>query len=162
MTANKAMSSLFPILEFLQDVTICAASQIYIAPHFAQPNSIEYQPALEWRRLQRAARVFKRLQREDHTVKLANVMREYLQVHPSVGSREGPTTNTLHHPPRPKPLDLALRHCIWLDSFFGGALTLFSRILHHMSRTACRSRTVTRPVYFQLWHALQDDSSMAL
>ncbi len=55
-------------------------AQIYVAPHFAQPNSIEYQPALEWRRLQNATRACKRMHREQHAAKLAEVMRMYQKV----------------------------------------------------------------------------------
>lgn len=54
--------------------------QIFVASHFAQPNSIEFEPALRWRHLQRSLADAKRLQREAHASDLAEVMHAYQKV----------------------------------------------------------------------------------
>lgn len=59
---------------------VCPLVQIFVAPHFAQPNSIEFEPALRWRHLQRSLAHTKRLQREAHAADLAEVMRAYQKV----------------------------------------------------------------------------------
>ena len=58
----------------------CASVQVFVAPHFAQPNSIEFEPALRWRHLQRSLAHAKRQQREAHAADLAAVMRAYQKV----------------------------------------------------------------------------------
>ena len=61
---------------------LCCA-QVYLSSHFVQPNSIEFGPALEWRRLQAAVRDAKRQLRNDHAANLSQLMRAYLRVCPS-------------------------------------------------------------------------------
>jgi hypothetical protein len=45
------------------------------APHFAQPNSIEYEPALEWRQKEAVHQHSKQLGRKRHVQGLEAVMR---------------------------------------------------------------------------------------
>jgi hypothetical protein len=44
------------------------------APHFAQPNSIEYEPAVEWRRHEEVHLCSKKLSRERHVEDLEKLM----------------------------------------------------------------------------------------
>jgi hypothetical protein len=59
-----------------------ACCQVYVCSHFAQPNSIEFEPALKWRRLQMAAKAAKAELRRQHTSHLIGLMRAYLKVCP--------------------------------------------------------------------------------
>ncbi len=54
--------------------------QLYLASHFAQPNSIEFQPAIAWRHQQKVIADLKAQQREEHAEQLQGIMREYLKV----------------------------------------------------------------------------------
>lgn len=46
-----------------------------------QANSLEFEPALAWRRLHEAVRAAKRALRDEHADQLAQLMQLYLQVH---------------------------------------------------------------------------------
>ena len=54
--------------------------QLYLGSHFAQPNSIEFQPAVAWRHQQKVSADAKALLRQEHAEQLKGIMLEYLKV----------------------------------------------------------------------------------
>lgn len=56
--------------------------QVYVCSHFAQPNSIEYEPALKWRCLERVVGHAKEQLRLQHAAHLADLMQAYIKVWP--------------------------------------------------------------------------------
>ncbi len=54
--------------------------QLYLAGHFAQPNSIEFQPAVAWRHQQKVMADLKAQLRDNHAEQLKGIMQEYLKV----------------------------------------------------------------------------------
>ncbi|BDA46707.1 hypothetical protein COCOBI_09-1600 [Coccomyxa sp. Obi] len=82
--------------EFRKHVNHGFPKGIFVAPHFAQPNSIEFEPALRWRQLQRSLADAKRLQREARATDLAEVMRAYQK---EVGAEEASADQAPPPPP---------------------------------------------------------------
>ena len=54
--------------------------QLVLASHFAQPNSIEFQPAVAWRHQQKVIADLKAQLRGLHAEQLKGIMQEYLKV----------------------------------------------------------------------------------
>jgi hypothetical protein len=72
-----------PRKEFSPDAYKGNVAGLKITAHFAQPNSIEWEPALEWRRLTWAYDKTKADRRKEHVNQLASLMRQYVEVCPA-------------------------------------------------------------------------------
>ena len=54
--------------------------QVYLKSHFAQPNSIEFSPAVLWKQQQQTIADVKELLRKEHAAQLKGIMLEYMKV----------------------------------------------------------------------------------
>ena len=54
--------------------------QLKLGSHFAQPNSIEFQPAVSWRHQQKVFADLKAQLRQTHAEQLKSIMLEYREV----------------------------------------------------------------------------------
>ena len=54
--------------------------QVNLKSHFAQPNSIEFKPAVQWKHLQLVIADCKAQQRKEHTEQLKLLMLDYVKV----------------------------------------------------------------------------------
>lgn len=61
-------------------LTVCGPLVCQRVQCGAQANSLEFEPALAWRRLHEAVRAAKRALRDEHADQLAQLMQLYLQV----------------------------------------------------------------------------------
>ena len=55
-------------------------NDIDVPPHFAQPNAVEFRPAVEWRHLSLTWGSLKRAMHAGHAAQLASIMELYIKV----------------------------------------------------------------------------------